>query len=107
MCRPRSTTQPAGFHHVFLIALERKQRDTLLNALQEELDQHDNLAIVSPEALCDGLEELEAATATREETVKGYKVKVNFHQLADHEKDARKNALSEVLLQSLKRHKDS
>jgi len=61
-------------------------------------------AWVSPEVLCERLEELEAAT--REETVKGYKVKVHFRQLPDHEKDARKKALSDVLVQSHKRHKD-
>jgi GH15 family glucan-1,4-alpha-glucosidase len=48
---------------------------------------------------------LEAKAAGRESNVRGYKVKVDFRKVDDAEKQAKKKALSQVILDSLKKMK--
>jgi len=45
--------------------------------------------------------------AGREERVKGYKVRVQYQALEEEEKKAKREAIAQVILQSLRRQKEA
>jgi len=62
--------------------------------------------VLSPEDFFDFVETLEAHAAGREETVQGYKVKVQYKKVAEGEQKARKQAISQVIYGALKKLKN-
>jgi hypothetical protein len=97
----------AGYDEVILLSSEKKQLDklkkTVSSALQEE--ELKRVLFLLPDALISHLDELAPAeTATR--TVGGYKVKVRYQPLTESDQKARRQAIAQVILQSMKRMKD-
>ena len=60
---------------------------------------------LSPDEFFAFAETLEVEATSGEETVRGYKVKVHYKAVADQEKNARKQAISQVVLGALRRLK--
>jgi hypothetical protein len=61
---------------------------------------------LQPEELLHHLDELEAAEQSKEERIKGYKVKVQYRATKEEEKKAKREAVAQVILQTLKRMKE-
>ena len=51
------------------------------------------------------LEDVDAKAATKEQTVRGYKVKVKYKAVNETEKKARKKVIAETVLQALRKMK--
>ena len=62
---------------------------------------------LQPDELFFYLEQEAAREASKEERVKGYRVKVEYQPVADDEKKVRREAVGQVILQTLRRLKDS
>jgi len=58
-----------------------------------------------PEELLHHLDELEAAEQSKEERVKGYRVKIQYTATKEEEKKAKREAVAQVILQAMKRMK--
>lgn len=59
-----------------------------------------------PDELLSYLEAEAALEAGREERVKGYKVKVQYQPVEEGEKKTKREAIAQVILQSLRRQKE-
>jgi hypothetical protein len=99
----------AGFVHVVLVSTEKKAlvnaRKLVMGTLGE--DKVKQVQFLTPEELFIYIESLEAEAAERQDTVRGYRVKVQYRGLGEEEKKSRKQAISEVILKALKRLKGS
>jgi len=95
----------AGFDRVAVVTTERKKLNALKKAVENELtsDKMTRVTFCTPEELFQFVESLEAEAASREETIRGYKVNVNYTPVSDEEKQGRKRAVSKVVLDALKR----
>jgi hypothetical protein len=97
----------AGFDQVAVVSAEKKALAKTRELIAGKLGAA-KLARVhffTPEELFAFLETQEARTASREDTVKGYKVRVQFRPVGEQEKDTRRQAISQVILGALKRLK--
>ncbi len=98
----------AGFDHIFIVSTEPKQlrkiREKIKDAILEE-DQK-KIECLLPENLFIRIEELEAESAGSEETIAGYKVKVNYKVVSEKEKEIKKQSIAQVVLQAIKRLRD-
>jgi hypothetical protein len=99
----------AGFDRVVLISSEHKMiakaKEAVRTAIAEE--QQKQVEVLTPEEFFAFMEALEAGAADREETVRGYKVKVRYQPVGEDEKKAKKQAISHVIVQALRRFKNS
>lgn len=97
----------AGFEYVVVVSSETRMLKKTRKLVTSALDD-DNLAQVrffTPEELFVFLEERDAEGAATEETIHGYKVKVQYRPVGEQEKTTRKQAISQVILKALKRLK--
>jgi len=60
-----------------------------------------------PEELFSYLETEAATLAGKEKRIKGYKVKAQYQPLEEEEKKAKREAIAQVILQSLRRQKEA
>jgi hypothetical protein len=99
----------AGFGHVALISSDRKAITRAKEAVNAALgvEELKKVRVLTPEDFFAFVETLEADAAGRVEMVHGYKVKVQYQQVAGAEQKARKQAISEVILKALKKLKGS
>ena len=97
----------AGFDHVVVVAPERKTLRKTAQLVESSLDEAtaDRVRCSTPEELFVFLEQLDALAASREQTVRGYKVKVQYKTVGEEDKEARRSAISKVILRALKRLK--
>jgi len=96
-----------GFQQVVFIAADKKilgQAKTLATTALTNEDRK-RVSYFAPEEFLSFLEEREAETASKEQTVRGYKVKVKYRALGEHEKGSRKKAVAQTVLQALRRMK--
>lgn len=97
----------AGFEHVVLLASDRK----VIAKANESIDatlagpEREKVHVLTPEDFFEFVETLEAHAAGREETVRGYKVKVAYQQVPEGEQKSRKQAISKVIHEALKKLK--
>ena len=97
----------AGFGYVAAVAEEAKQAEKIRTAMAKRtVDKcRKTSASLSVEEFLAFVESLETQAAGREATVRGYKVKTGFRSADDDEKQVKKKALSQVILNSFKRLK--
>ena len=97
----------AEFEHVILISTDRKTLTRTNELAAESLTEQDRkkVAFLSPGDFFVFLEELDAKAAIKEETVRGYKVKVKYRRVDEADKKARKQAIMQTILEGLKRAK--
>lgn len=95
----------AGFNHVVVVSAEagtlRKAKRVIAPNLEEA--HRDRVHFLTPEALFAFLEEREAESEGREETVRGYTVKTKHKAVDPDEKEQRKKAVGKVILDAVKR----
>jgi hypothetical protein len=97
----------AGYDPVVLLSSEQKTINKVRKLAAARLD-NESLARVMfllPEEFVSYLEDADAEGAGGEGTVRGYKVKVNYKRVDSAEKNARKQAISQVVLGALRRMK--
>jgi hypothetical protein len=97
----------AGYEKIILCAPERKSLEKIRTFILENLDDtgKEKVLFFQPEELLFYLEEEAAKAGTREERVKGYKVKVQYQPVKDIEKKTKREAVGQVILQALRRLK--
>ena len=97
----------AGFGHVVLVSPEKKALANARELVASKLDKETlkQIQFLTPEELFIYIESLEAESAGKQETVRGYCVKVQYRGLDEEEKKSRKQAISQVILGALKRLK--
>jgi hypothetical protein len=97
----------AGFDHVAVVSTEKKTLTKAAAIVAASLGEAEcaRVRFFTPEELFAYLETQEAQSESSEETVKGYKVKVQYRAVSDKEKDTRRQAISQVILKALKRLK--
>jgi hypothetical protein len=97
----------AGFAYVVLVATERKALGKARELASEALGETDpsRVRFLTPEEFVSFLEELAAKAAAKEETVRGYKVKVKYKPVSEAEKKTRKQAITETIVSALRKMK--
>jgi len=97
----------AEFEHVILISADRETLTRVGELAKDSLAEKDQkkVAFLSPGDFFVFLEELDAKVGTKEETVRGYKVKVKYRRVDEADKKARKQAIMQTILEGLKRAK--
>jgi len=95
----------AGFEQVAVVSSEKKILTKVEEVVIASLAEAERARIhfLTPEELFGFLEARDAERAGGEKTVRGYKVKVKYRPLGEDEKDARRQAVSQVIVQALKR----
>jgi len=96
----------AGYDQVLVLSSDKKALRTLEDFVMMNLEtaQRDRVHFLAPEDFIEHLETL-AVPAPREQTVHGYRVKVSYSQVGAAEEQARRQAISRVLLRGSKRVK--
>ncbi|MBX3177733.1 MAG: ATP-binding protein [Candidatus Hydrogenedentes bacterium] len=97
----------AGFGNVITVSTDPAKLASVQRQVAEALspEESQRVSFKSPEELFLFIEEIEADAASREHTVRGYKVKVKYGAASGQEKQARKRAVSQVLLGALSKAK--
>lgn len=98
----------AGYDFVALVAADEKRIAGLEKAITPQLaaDEVVKLRFLTADQLFEFIEQLDATDATREQTVRGYRVKVS-HQVVDKTtKEDRQKMLAKIVADSLKRKSD-
>jgi hypothetical protein len=98
----------AGYDTVILCSPERKNLERVRAFVTRKANEADRekLLFLQPEELFSFLESQAATLAGKEERVKGYKVKVQYQALDEDAKKVRRDAIAQVILQSIRRQKE-
>jgi hypothetical protein len=98
----------AGFGYAVLVSADRKMIGSAKDAVDTTFSEAERaqVRVLTPEDFFDFVETLEAHAAGREETVQGYKVKVQYRNVGEGEQKARKQAISQVIYGALKKLKN-
>lgn len=98
----------ARFTQVVLIVPIPDRLKEFRNRIRESFssEEMERIRCLTPDDLLLFIEELEAEASKKEETVRGYKVKVQYRAIKEEEKQVKKQAISKVIVQAMKRMKD-
>lgn len=96
-----------GYGTVLVVARDAKTLRAIQSAAEATLTAEtlSQVCFLSPEEFVAYLEQVAAAEASTQESVRGYKVKVNYRPVSEADAKARREALSKVLLDRAKRGK--
>jgi len=94
-----------GYETVILCSPEKNNLEKIKSlALQKiKASDQDKVHFLQPDNLYFYLEQEAAAMSGREERVKGYRVKVQYQPVAETEKNSKREAVGQVILQAFKR----
>lgn len=97
----------AGYEKIVLCSPEKKVLEKLRTFILKNLDDSakEKVLFFLPEDLLFYLEEEAAREGTKEERVKGYRVKVQYQPVRDMEKKTKREAVGQVIVQALRRLK--
>ncbi|HEY2989195.1 MAG TPA: hypothetical protein VGL11_15800 [Candidatus Binatia bacterium] len=91
-----------------VVSTEKKTLGSIKNSascsLSEEIFQ--KVSFFTPEELLSSLDETAAEAASKEETVRGYKVKVKYRSLNASDTSARKQAIAKTIVEAMRRMKE-
>jgi hypothetical protein len=96
----------AGFETVIVISPDKKNLANIRQTVEEKLEQSARVRYFSLENFLGFLDEEEAGAAGKEQTVRGYKVKVKYRALSESEKKAKQQAIAQTILQAMRRMKE-
>lgn len=99
----------AGYETVILCSPEKNNLEKIKSLAMQKINvsDQDKIHFLQPDNLYFYLEKEAAALSGREERVKGYRVKVQYQPVAEAEKNSKREALGQVILQAFKRMKTS
>jgi hypothetical protein len=97
----------AGYATVIMCSQDKKHLQKIKNFVAEKLAKSDlgKVMFLEPEELLLYLEEAAARDSTKEERIKGYKVKTNYQAVSQTDRDRKREALAQVILGAFKRLK--
>ena len=97
----------AGYGKVILCSPEKKTLEKVKKLATQKLKECDleKTLFFQPEELFFYLEQQVAGEASKEERVKGYKVKVQYQPVKEEEKRTKREAVAQVIVQALRRLK--
>ncbi|GAG56524.1 unnamed protein product, partial [marine sediment metagenome] len=95
----------AGYEKIVLCSPEKRTLEKVKAFVYRELKESDKEKVLffKPEELFSYLEEEAAFEESKEERVKGYKVKVRYQPVGETEKRTKREAVGQVILQALRR----
>ncbi len=98
----------AGYNTVVMCSVERKSLEKIkfLATQKIEASNQKRVLFLQPDDFFFYLEKESAALAGKEERVKGYRVKVQYQPVEETEKNTRREAVGQVILQALRRMKE-
>jgi hypothetical protein len=98
----------AGYDAVLLCSPEKKPLEKVRKALGLKLDQFSQKKVffLQPDELMFFLEEQAARLESKEQRVKGYKVKVQYQPVKEPDKKVKREAVAKVILRSMRRMKE-
>ncbi|MGA2585647.1 MAG: type IV secretion system DNA-binding domain-containing protein [Candidatus Aminicenantales bacterium] len=98
----------AGYEKVIVCSPDKKTLESIKALASKNIAESEQKKIYffQPEELLMFLEEESAAELTKEERVKGYKVKVQYQAASEDEKKAKREAVANVILQAMKRMRE-
>lgn len=108
-CKNIQKCLAAGFDKVVVLSSERKTLVQIQQLIANEVsaDSQRRILFVQPEEFILFLDEMDNEQLSTEKTVRGYKVKVKHKASKHSEQKAQRHAVAQVVLQALKRLKDS
>ena len=94
----------AGYDQVILLSPEKKTLNKLQKLVSSQLEAENlkKVLFLQTEEVVAFLEELEAEGASKVQTVRGYKVKTRYKPIGEKEKETRRQAVWEVLKNSVR-----
>ena len=97
----------AGYKEVILCSPKAKNLKRIKHRASSELNEADleRVRFLRPEEFFSYLEKLAASTLAKEERLEGYTVRVQYQPIGEAERKARREAVAQVILQSLRRQK--
>ncbi len=95
----------AGYLHIWLISPEVKAREKIRKMAIDQLGDIPGLLFISPDEIPFHIKEMASLTETKEERVKGYKVKVKYQDVDQTQKSSRLAAIRQIMSQGLKKLK--
>ena len=97
-----------GYEKVVVCSPEKKALEKIKALVSQSMTESDKSKIFffQPEELLLFLEEDAAEEMTKEERIKGYKVKVQYQAATEKDKKAKREAVASVIVQALKRMKE-
>jgi hypothetical protein len=98
----------AGFDHVVLISGNKATLNKVKALARELIPEHDLVRIQfhTSEEFFAFLQQIEAKAASKEENVRGYRVRTSYKALNETEKKARKKVIAETILEALRKTKE-
>jgi hypothetical protein len=98
----------AGYDRIVVCCPENKSLEKIKALALERFDQdeQEKLHFIKPDEFYTYLQEWSTSLDDGGDRVKGYKVKVQYQSLEEDEQLAKREAVAQVILQSLKRQKD-
>ena len=98
----------AEYDTVVLCSPDKKTLDKVRKLATQRLSESDleKVLFFQPDELFFYLEQEAAREASKEERVKGYRVKVEYQPVTEGEKQVRREAIGQVVVQALRRLKD-
>ena len=95
----------AGYDTVVLCSPDRRTLDKVRRLATQKLPEPDlqRVLFLQPDELFSYLDQEAAQGASKEERVKGYRVKVEYQPVGESEQQARREAVGQVILQALRR----
>ena len=98
----------AGYDQVILCAFEKRNLQKLKKVITQELGEADRKRVLflEPEELLLHLARQESASPATEQRVKGYRVRVQHQAVKEADEKARREAIAQVILQSMRRLQD-
>ena len=98
----------AGYDEVILCSPKKRTLEKVRTLVSQELKESDQGKVLffQPEELFSHLEQKVALEASKEEKVKGYKVKVQYQPLTEEEKKTKRETVAQVILRSVTRLKE-
>jgi chaperonin GroEL (HSP60 family) len=98
----------SGFEKVFLLSQEKKYLANAQELIRENLEpaEVDRIKCLTIEEFIEFLEQEEAKSAEKEQIIGGRKVRVRQRALSETEKKTRRRAITQTILQAMKRMKD-
>jgi len=99
----------AGYGTVIVCSSEKKNLEAIRKMISEKLSsaEQSKVLLLGPKDLVPFFDEQAAKEASREVRVKGYRVKVEYQAVSEAEKQKKREAVGEVVAQSLRRLKGS
>ena len=98
----------AGYEKVIVCSPDKKTLESIKAIVSQNIAESEQKKIffLKPEELLIFLEEEAASELSKEERIKGYKVKVQYQAASDEEKKVKRDAVAQVIIQALKRMKE-